>query len=90
MRIQDILDSLEKARTSLVIQWVRIHLPMKGTQVQSLVWKDFICQGATKAYVLQVPQSPPPITPKQRIIRPKMLIVSRLKNSDVVSRLQGT
>ena len=32
---------------------------------------------------------PPPFTPKQRIIRPKMLIVSRLKNSDVVSRLQG-
>ena len=27
---------------------VRIHLSMQGTQVQSLVWKDAICCGATK------------------------------------------
>ena len=66
VRIQDILDSSEKARASLVIQWIRIHLPMKGTQVQSLVWKDSRCQGATKAYVLQFPQSPPPITSTPR------------------------
>ena len=25
---------------SLVVQWLRIHLPMQGTQVQSLVWED--------------------------------------------------
>ena len=24
-------------RTSLVVQWIRIHLPVQGTQVQSLV-----------------------------------------------------
>ena len=34
--------------TSLVFQWLRIHLPMQGTQVQSLVQKDPTCLGATK------------------------------------------
>ena len=26
--------------TSLVVQWLRIHLPVQGTQVQSLVRED--------------------------------------------------
>ena len=26
--------------TSLVVQWLRIRLPMQGTQVQSLLWED--------------------------------------------------
>ena len=34
--------------TSLVVQWLRIHLPMQGTQVQALVQEDPTCQGATK------------------------------------------
>ena len=34
--------------TSLVVQWLRIHLPMQGTQVQSLVWEDSTCRGTTK------------------------------------------
>ena len=34
--------------TSLVVQWLRIHLPTQGTQVWSLVWEDYTCQGATK------------------------------------------
>ena len=34
--------------TSLVIQWVRIHLPVQGTWVQSLVWEDSTCLGETK------------------------------------------
>ena len=29
--------------TSLVAQWLRIHLPMQGTQVQSLVREDPTC-----------------------------------------------
>ena len=29
--------------TSLVVQWLRIHLPMQGTWVQSLVWEDPTC-----------------------------------------------
>ena len=34
--------------TSLVAQWLRIHLPMQGTRVRALVRKDLTCQGATK------------------------------------------
>ena len=34
--------------TSLVVQWLRIHLPMQGTQVRALVWEDPTCHGATK------------------------------------------
>ena len=34
--------------TSLVAQWLRIHLPMQGTRVQSLVWEDPTCCGAAK------------------------------------------
>ena len=32
---------------SLVVQWLRICLPMQGTQVQALVWEDPTCRGAT-------------------------------------------
>ena len=35
-------------RTSLVAQWLRIRLPMQGTQIQLLVWEDPTCRGATK------------------------------------------
>ena len=34
--------------TSPVAQWLRIHLPMQGTWVQSLVWEDPTWHGATK------------------------------------------
>ena len=34
--------------TSLVIQQLKIHLPMQGTRVQSLVWEDPTYLGATK------------------------------------------
>ena len=33
---------------SLVVQWLRIHLPVEGTWVQSLVREDSTCCGATK------------------------------------------
>ena len=35
-------------RTSPVVQWLRIYLPMQGTRVRSLVQEDFTCHGATK------------------------------------------
>ena len=35
-------------RASLVAQWLRIHLPMQGTQVWALVREDPTCRGATK------------------------------------------
>ena len=34
--------------TSLVAKWLRIHLPMQGTQAQALVQEDPTCHGATK------------------------------------------
>ena len=34
--------------TSLVAQWLRIHLPMWGTWVRALVQEDPTCCGATK------------------------------------------
>ena len=36
------------SRASLVVQWLRICLPMQGTQVQALVQEDPTCLGATK------------------------------------------
>ena len=35
-------------RTSLVVQWLRIRLPMQGTRVRALVWEDPTCRRATK------------------------------------------
>ena len=35
-------------RTSLVVQWIRICLPMQGTWVWSLAWEDFTCCGTAK------------------------------------------
>ena len=37
-----------KVRASLVGQWIRIHLAMQGTPVQSMVPEDPICRGAAK------------------------------------------
>ena len=34
--------------TSLVAQWLRICLPVRGTRVRSLVREDPTCHGATK------------------------------------------
>ena len=33
---------------SLVVQWLRICLPMQRTRVRALVWEDPTCHGATK------------------------------------------
>ena len=35
-------------QTSLIVQWLRICLPVQGAQVWSLVWEDPTCRGATK------------------------------------------
>ena len=35
-------------RTSLVVQWLRICLAVKGTPVQSLVQEDSTCRRATR------------------------------------------
>ena len=43
-----ILNYIKNVGTSLVAQWLRIHLPMQGTQVRALVREDPTCRGATK------------------------------------------
>ena len=35
-------------RASLVAQWLRVSLPMKGTLVRALIQEDPTCRGATK------------------------------------------
>ena len=42
------IDFKGRAWTSLVVQWLRIHLPMQRTWVQSLIHEDPICYRATK------------------------------------------
>ena len=37
-----------KTRTSLVVPWMRICVPMQETQVRSLVWEDSTCCRAMK------------------------------------------
>ena len=39
---------------SLMVQWIRIHLPMQGTRVQSLVQEESTCHGSTQACVPQL------------------------------------
>ena len=39
--------SITLRRASLVVQWLRICLPMQGTWVRALVWEDPTCHGAT-------------------------------------------
>ena len=57
-----IIKSLQGA--FLVVQWLRIHLEVQGTPVQSLVQKDSICYRATKplcrSYWARVPTAHAP------------------------------
>ena len=34
-------------RASLVVQWLRILLPVQGTRVRAMIWEDLTCRGAT-------------------------------------------
>ena len=37
-----------RSKASLAVQWLRIHSPMQGTEVQSLLQEDPTCCEATK------------------------------------------
>ena len=43
---EGVLNLKQCPRASLVAQWLRICLPMQGTQVRALVWEDPTCRGA--------------------------------------------
>ena len=51
MNLNILITQLQKLTTgtSLVVQWLRIHLPIQGTWVQALVWDDPTCCGAVKS-----------------------------------------
>ena len=46
--IHSVTQKFNHLGTSLVAQWLRIHLPMQGTQVRAPVWEDPTCRRATK------------------------------------------
>ena len=54
---------LKSIRTPLVVEWLRIHLPVQGTQVQSLVQEDSTCHGPTRpvGHKYCSPHTPEPV-----------------------------
>ena len=48
IKFKTFCDIFKDLGTSLVVQWLRICLPMQGTQVQSLVREDPTCHRGTK------------------------------------------
>ena len=42
------VEKFSSGGTSLVMQWLRIYLPMQGTRVRSLVREDPTCRRATE------------------------------------------
>ena len=44
--------SMDLGVAALVVQWLRLYLPVQGTWVRSLVQEDPTCQGATKLLCL--------------------------------------
>ena len=52
--------------TSLVVRWKKIHLPMQGMQVQSLVWEDSMFFRTTK------PLCRKPLSPHSGACKPQL------------------
>ena len=52
----------------MVVRWLKICLPMPGTQVQSLVWEDSMCLGAAKLRHLSTEPALP--TVEARFLKP--------------------
>ena len=46
------LEGRVEISTSLVVQWLRICLPIQGTWVQSLVWEDYTCWGRPESRIV--------------------------------------
>ena len=80
---------------SPVVQWFRICLPMQGTRVWSLVWKDATCHGATKPVChncwAHVPWSPCSTTRDAAAVRsaPQQVSLHSLHLEATCAPLQG-
>ena len=48
VRSSRLCSELLQSGTSLVVQWLRIRLPMQATRVRALAREDPTCRGATK------------------------------------------
>ena len=48
VKIEGKFKQSELYKTCLVVQWLRICLPVQGTRVQALVWEDLTCSQGTK------------------------------------------
>ena len=73
------IENIKKIGTSLVAQWIRIHLPMHGTQTWSLVWEDSTCLRATPC-VLQLPTAmclEPVLQTREAIARRSLCITTK-------------
>ena len=46
--MKETVEKKKNVQTALVVQWLRIRLPMQGTRVRALVQEDPTCRGATK------------------------------------------
>ena len=46
MKKEQLLKNHTTFGASLVAQWLRVCLPMRGTRVRALVWEDPACRGA--------------------------------------------
>ena len=65
-------------RASFMVQWLRICLPMQGTQAWSLVWEDSTCHRATK-----------PVDWNHWARTPKVLYL-RIENQNVGNEVRGS
>ena len=78
-----------QVQASLVIQWLRICLPMQGTQVQSLIQEDPTCHRAAKPvhqnYCALEPQSPCSVTREATTMR-SLLVAMKTQCSQKVDK----
>ena len=53
-------------QTSLVFQWLRVHLPIQGTQVHFLLWEDSTCHVATRPMQIKEACTPKACAPQEK------------------------
>ena len=64
---------IDKQRTSLKLQRLRTHLPIRDTWVQSLIWDDPICPGAAKPLNHNSGSTPEQVSLNYRAHAPQLL-----------------
>ena len=79
-------------RTSLVVQWLRIYLPIQGILVQPLLWEDTTCSRAVKPvchnYSAQSPCSATREVPQLERSPHKSLLVATRESQRTATKTQ--